>query len=156
MSRPHTRLPVQRRAARRLGRTALYRHYDATDALLYVGISSDPVARTHAHKSADWADRVVRFTGEWFDTWAEAHAAERRAIRDEKPLFNRVRYALIVDPQTSRSQLLGPSVRACARFDPEMLTIITEAARDEGIDFSEMVRRMLAFALDDLPMGWRP
>ena len=72
--------------------TALYRLYGADDALLYVGISLDPTRRWKKHKSArdksHWTGLVTRETVEWFDTWAEAEAAEEQAVKTERPIHN--------------------------------------------------------------------
>jgi len=68
--------------------TALYRHFDDGDNLLYVGISVDPDARWKAHKRKDWARSAAMMSVEWFDNRPEAAAAEVLAIRAEKPLHN--------------------------------------------------------------------
>lgn len=70
------------------GRTALYRHYAADGALLYIGISHDPEVRWEQHywwKQGDSARQTV----EWFELRHEALAAEAAAIAAEKPKYNR-------------------------------------------------------------------
>jgi len=71
-------------------RTALYRHYDARDVLLYVGISRDPDARWKAHRGnrEPWVSLAKHRTDEWHPSREEALAAEEAAIRTERPLFN--------------------------------------------------------------------
>lgn len=70
-------------------KVALYRHYDADGALLYIGISNDIVARGRHHaKWAQWMDFAVRVEAEWFETRQRAEDAERAAIQAERPLFN--------------------------------------------------------------------
>lgn len=70
-------------------RTALYRLYDGTDVLLYVGIAFDPEARWDYHAgSAAWWPLVARKAVEWHDTRTLALEFEERAIADEKPLYN--------------------------------------------------------------------
>jgi hypothetical protein len=66
-------------------RTQLYRHFDASGALLYVGISIDAGVRLKRH---DWATAVARSEITVFPTRAEAAAAEAAAIRTEHPKFN--------------------------------------------------------------------
>lgn len=79
--------PVRSRSARRV---ALYRHDDADGVLLYVGISDRLAKRTNEHgKSADWADWIAASRAEWFPTRDAALAAEREAIEQERPIFNR-------------------------------------------------------------------
>ena len=72
------------------GRTALYRFYDNTGQLLYVGITSDPESRWRTHETVQfWWTDVARKELVWFPTRAKARAAETRAIRREKPLYDR-------------------------------------------------------------------
>lgn len=78
------------RAPMRLGRTALYRHFDAGGTLLYIGITVDLEQRVRGHEqTSDWLALSARCEVEWFDTRREAEGAEREAIRTEQPLFNR-------------------------------------------------------------------
>lgn len=70
-------------------RTALYRHFDAVGALLYVGISLSAVQRLAQHRqTAHWFDRIARIEIEWHDSREEALAAEISAISCEKPPCN--------------------------------------------------------------------
>lgn len=76
--------------------TCVYRHYDADDVLLYVGASVSPIARAEEHAScAAWYRQIARIDLQWFATYAEAIDAERRAIRDESPKHNKMRYGAI-------------------------------------------------------------
>lgn len=69
--------------------TYLYRHFAADGALLYVGISLSWPARTKAHvQGSTWFDQVARVEIEQFPTRDEALAAERDAIKSERPRFN--------------------------------------------------------------------
>lgn len=70
-------------------RTALYRHFDAEGALLYVGISLSPLYRLASHRQAAWVERIASITLEWMPTRAAAEAAELEAIRGERPQFNK-------------------------------------------------------------------
>lgn len=85
-------------------RTALYRHFDATGALLYVGISLHPVSRQiqHSHGS-DWYHEITDIRFEWFDTREDARAAELVAIEDEKPKHNKQSNPLWINPAVVRS-----------------------------------------------------
>ena len=72
---------------------SLYRHYDAADDLLYVGISLEPLRRQEQHgKHASWFDSIVKILIERFDSREEALAAEQVAIRCEFPKFNTIHY----------------------------------------------------------------
>ncbi len=72
-------------------RCALYRHYDENDVLLYVGITDTLADRTnngHA-RTSEWVQFAVRAEAEWLDSRDEASTAERAAVKDERPIFNR-------------------------------------------------------------------
>lgn len=70
-------------------RTALYRHFDASGELLYVGISLNTVARTQQHAyGALWFEQIKRIEIEWHANRPAAEAAEVQAIRSELPLHN--------------------------------------------------------------------
>lgn len=69
---------------------ALYRWHDDRLNLLYVGITHDIKQRSagHARKSCWWVF-ATRQDIEWFPNRAAAEAAERSAIKNERPIFNR-------------------------------------------------------------------
>jgi hypothetical protein len=76
-------------------RTAVYRLYGVSDllgtadALLYVGITTDPRDRWYRHsKKKPWWPEVARKAVTWYPTRAEALIAEAEAIRDESPFYN--------------------------------------------------------------------
>lgn len=70
-------------------RTALYRVYDASDRLLYVGIADDVDARFHGHaQGAEWLEHAARAHIELYPDRKSAAAAELDAIRSEDPVFN--------------------------------------------------------------------
>lgn len=69
--------------------TALYRHFDANDRLLYVGISLSAVQRLAQHRNgAHWFKKIVSVTIEWFPSREAAIGAEAAAIQLEKPMHN--------------------------------------------------------------------
>lgn len=71
-------------------RTALYRFYDRDQALLYVGISGQPGERWAKHRRcAPWWARARYVAIEIHETEWEALSAERAAIQDEAPQFNK-------------------------------------------------------------------
>ncbi len=74
--------------------TELYRHYDSDGDLLYVGVSLSTVQRLMHHRGVSkWFDQIARIDIERFATRGEALDAERRAIRDESPIYNRAHRA---------------------------------------------------------------
>lgn len=109
-------------------RTALYRLYDETDQLLYIGIATYPPKRFVEHEGdKPWWPQVVRRDVEWIESRAKAETAERCAIAAEQPRYNRIH-------NIGRPIAAGPSPEASevfARFkhhhetrrglEPEML-----------------------------------
>ncbi|MFE9736135.1 GIY-YIG nuclease family protein [Streptomyces sp. NPDC005863] len=73
----------------RTARTAIYRLYDATDDLLYVGISINPDARFRAHRiDKPWWLDVEAVQIDWLDSRLAAEQAETEAISTESPRYN--------------------------------------------------------------------
>ena len=70
-------------------RTALYRYLRSDGHPLYIGITSHLKNRKTAHAHSRWAVEASSFTVEWYDTVAEAAAAETVAIKTERPVYNR-------------------------------------------------------------------
>ncbi|MFJ6069081.1 hypothetical protein ACIQHU_39330 [Streptomyces tendae] len=69
--------------------TAVYRLYDATGILLYVGASWNPEFRWEQHRTRKhWAHLVTRRTEEWHPDRPTALAAEKTAIATEKPVYD--------------------------------------------------------------------
>jgi hypothetical protein len=67
----------------------LYRHFDESGKLLYVGISLNAISRLVGHKrGSPWVWSVARVEVQTFPTREDAEAAEREAIQTERPLFN--------------------------------------------------------------------
>lgn len=70
-------------------RSALYRVFNAEGALLYAGVTANPIQRAGGHQSqSDWFHEAARIEIEWFDSRADAFAAEVAVIREERPRYN--------------------------------------------------------------------
>jgi excisionase family DNA binding protein len=103
-------------------RTALYRCHDERGDLLYVGISIGALGRLAEHqRTSHWFDYIATVSVEWFSTRLEAEAAERAAIRTEKPRFN-VAHA---DPKPA----VGHGSIVASVFDERQRYTVPEAAR---------------------------
>lgn len=73
------------------GRSTVYRFFDSTGSLLYVGVTDMPVVRIAAHRiKALWWNRVDpnRTTLTEYDDRRTAELAELDAIKTENPEFN--------------------------------------------------------------------
>lgn len=70
-------------------RTAVYRFFDATGELLYVGLTNNTTTRWdyHARRKPWWSD-VARKTVTWYDDRPTAARVEAQAIRTESPKWN--------------------------------------------------------------------
>lgn len=69
--------------------TALYRAFDASGVLLYVGISTNALVRFYQHQiDKDWWGEVHRLDLEHFMSREAAVDAERAAIAGENPRYN--------------------------------------------------------------------
>lgn len=68
----------------------LYRHFAADGTLLYVGVSLNALLRQHAHKTgrSPWFEQIAKIEIQNLPTKKAALEAERKAIKDEKPLYN--------------------------------------------------------------------
>lgn len=67
----------------------LYRHFDASGPLLYIGVSLSVMRRLEQHKDcSSWFKTISNITIESFPTRNDALKAERSAILKEKPLYN--------------------------------------------------------------------
>lgn len=67
----------------------LYRHYDADNNLLYVGISYNAIYRLWQHKRVSlWFSDIAKVTIEKFSTRRDALNAETKAIQFENPKHN--------------------------------------------------------------------
>jgi len=125
----------------------LYRFYDRTDALLYVGITMNFPGRMGSHQGGKpWWSQLHHMTAEHFDTRAEALAAETKAIREEKPLFNVAGNDMASDDAQLRliRQWLLSSWHDLPR---SIRDIVEEPARAEGR--RELADQILEIATDN-------
>ena len=70
-------------------RCALYRCLNDSGRILYVGITNNPKRREWEHRCrAPFAGDLATIAVEWFDSRAQAAAAEAAILADEKPIWN--------------------------------------------------------------------
>lgn len=71
------------------GVAVVYRLFDATDALLYVGCTVNPWVRLKEHRRMQpWWSEVVRDEIVWFSDINQAADTEAAVIHDESPAYN--------------------------------------------------------------------
>jgi hypothetical protein len=110
------------------GRVRLYRAYDSTGRLLYVGISLSALARLANHRSqSDWFAEVRRLEIEVFSNRELAEAAERQAVQAESPIHNRVRF------------ISYPSGRPLVQDKPELRYVPVCDSTDTG-EWNEVIQ----------------
>ncbi|MBB4893527.1 excinuclease UvrABC nuclease subunit [Streptomyces olivoverticillatus] len=69
--------------------SAVYRLFDSTGQVLYIGMSRNPMARWGIHaEQHSWWPRVATYELAWYPTRQEAEAAEKAAIKAESPTCN--------------------------------------------------------------------
>lgn len=111
--------------------TAVYRFYDETDRLLYVGIAADLRQRWIKHKrSAPWWPETRRSDIEWHPDRSSAEEAEVRAIRTESPVHNVKGYGAL-KRRTIRIEkdLWDQFGAACAAADTDRSAVLREFIR---------------------------
>lgn len=107
------------------GRTALYRLY-GLEGLLYVGISICPLTRVRTHlRDQPWASLVVGIRIEYP---ADAEAAERTAVRSERPKYNVVFNGPRPPPPPDRTARLRAELATERRRLAELEAAVPESA----------------------------
>jgi predicted GIY-YIG superfamily endonuclease len=82
-------LPTSKVKLQLNGETHLYRFYDDSGNLLYVGITNNLESRFSQHqKDKPWYHQVSEIKTETYPTRDAALWVERNAIRLEKPIYN--------------------------------------------------------------------
>ena len=82
-------LPPKRRREGRTDEHLLYRFFDAAGVLLYVGLTDDLPTRYSRHSVVQpWWGEWATFHVTRYASRAVLEAAEKRAIKLEKPLYN--------------------------------------------------------------------
>lgn len=119
--------------------TQLYRHFDESNSLLYVGISLSTFNRLSQHRDhSEWFKKVKNVTIEHFSTREEAMAAERTAIKSENPKFNIAMRKTMAEIEKEQKALT------------QKLKIETLASAEKKGVHARYVQHQLAYHLDDL------
>lgn len=103
---------------------SLYRFFDRSGRLLYIGITVSPPARFRDHQSKTWWHLVTTIALETHDNRADLIEAEQRAIASEQPFFNIVHNSHTVVENSPRPGLfvlqpaICPMCNQAAYYDP--------------------------------------
>jgi predicted GIY-YIG superfamily endonuclease len=110
-------LPEIETAGTPLGGTAVYRFFDLSGDLLYVGIAGNLGQRWQEHSSSKaWYADIHSMTAVWYRTRELAIAAESEAIVDEMPRYNEAG-----NPNPRQRPRLRSARRRRPRATPEVL-----------------------------------
>ena len=139
----------------------LYRMFDYSNTLLYVGISQSFFNRVDQHAAdKDWFSDVDRITAERFSTRQEALMHEKQAIQHEKPIHNKMHNGdnsnvgsiFMRSATTNNGSLIG---KLFTQFEPwhglEVAGLGFQGAIDQQIDDDYFVVSMLSY-VDGGPM----
>jgi GIY-YIG catalytic domain len=131
----------------------LYRHFDKSGTLLYVGISISAVRRLAQHKTkAAWFPAIALIEVEHFPNRAAAQRAEVAAIIKERPKYN---LAHSVVPASPPPEPASPLSRVARRLlEKRAVLRFDDAAR-----YLDLTRDELRFALSSglgPKGGWFP
>jgi predicted GIY-YIG superfamily endonuclease len=114
--------------------TAVYRAYDAAGRLLYVGVTDNIDRRIDGHSASGWRASMAALTLTIYPSRAVALAAERDAIRAERPLWN-VMHSTDPEAAWRRSwthrtrEPLRPDLMSAEQFDDWFAIKCAEDAR---------------------------
>jgi predicted GIY-YIG superfamily endonuclease len=118
---------------------ALYRFYDETGALLYVGISSDPGRRFAQHRSdKPWWHAITEIRVQPMPSRKAALKAEREAIKNERPRFNVAHNEILraLPKQTSTLEVLVERASDLLALKSRYQAGWEDSARDFQVDFA--------------------
>lgn len=98
--------------------THLYRHFDKNGTLLYIGISISAIYRfgVHTELCSDWIEKTTRIEIERFLIRQDALEAEKKAIINERPLYNYAHNKNVVPRRIYKPPLTGSYKRLLDKF----------------------------------------
>jgi excisionase family DNA binding protein len=128
----------------------LYRCFDASKTLLYVGISGQALSRFGQHRrGASWFKEVASVTVEHFPDRDSAHQAEVEAIRIERPLHNKVHSIVGV------KSVALPADAADANSVKRLAYSVTEVAEMSGLSARTVHRLIKSGTIPSVTIGTR-
>lgn len=143
---------------------SLYRHYDSSGTLLYVGVSLSALVRLGQHEASHWFDSIARVEIQRFANRQEVLEAERVAVATENPLHNVIRFKTRAKSiKTLRAEMQAEKLAAAAAesrqaivkrfvsFEP--MYSVQEAARALTLSIPQTKRLIADGKLGSMVMG---
>lgn len=94
---------------------SLYRHYDSSGTLLYVGVSLSVLVRLKQHEASHWFGSIARVEIQRFTNRQAVLEAERVAVATENPLHNVIRFKTRAKSiKTLRAEMQAEKLAAAA------------------------------------------
>jgi hypothetical protein len=116
---------------------AVYRFYDESGLLLYVGVTQLLPKRLQEHSYSEWHRDIAHIAVEWFDDKSDGLVAEQMAIIEEKPKHN----VLVCDvPPNERDTVIG-------RLTADPFLTYTAVAEEYGVS-RERIRQIVPQGLE--------
>lgn len=117
---------------------SLYRHFDKDGVLLYIGVTNNLGFRNKSHKTyAKWHDESHSITSEIFKNRELALWAEKEAIINEKPKYNRTHAIKEIKSPEKRSDYIY------IKIGRDVKKRIKERAKIEGVNMTIYVRQLI-------------
>lgn len=96
--------------------TDLYRHYDAQNNLIYIGVSLSALNRLGQHQqNSHWFSQIKKVEIETFSSRSEALIAEERAIKTENPLYNKTHNKNVTNGPSKNRKAKKNAAVSCAQ-----------------------------------------
>ncbi|TXL84680.1 hypothetical protein [Streptomyces sp. IB2014 016-6] len=135
-------------------RAAVYRLYDASGVLLYIGSAYDPEERCKAHRSKPWWRQVSRRTDEWYVGRNTAYREELKAVAVEGSKHNSMGAPSYRTPSTEavrRRKELAPLRQKLLEESREVDRAVRQECRDSGglADEAELAGKLAAIEFLD-------
>jgi predicted GIY-YIG superfamily endonuclease len=136
---------------RQVERATLYRLFDASGALLYVGISGRWATRLAQHATRQgWWDEVAKVTREPFESREDALAAEAAAMEQEHPRYNVLGQQRPALPAPAPAGYWMPVLPPSRPGEPGQILWI------EGLTSREAAIRLIDARANALAALWQP
>ena len=111
----------------------LYRFFDFSGQLLYVGITNNPSKRLRRHRSEKtWWLEIANIRLQHFSNRYDLQAAELEAIRSEKPIYN------VLENDSRVSNKFSPW-----RRHQDLMMLLSAMTEDECQEFVAEARQLI-------------